>query len=791
MRVRRSTVAVLTTILVAYGATSSCTESDSSTATAQQKLPDGKSDSFGPLPETVAGLRVTRGAAAGYVSDKACKECHEDEWTSYQSVGMARSFYPPDPDHVVEDLPQTFHHARTGYYYEMSLQNGKYVLHRYCKDDAGRRFAEYKAQVAWVIGSGNHVRSYLSQTPSGELYQLPISWYTGKGFAMSPMYDRKGHQRFERMVDRGCMFCHNAYPETPVGSDLPHRSHRFPRQLPHGIGCQRCHGPGARHVQKANDPNASDEEIRSRILNPAHFTERQRQDLCMSCHLQPESIRSRMMVRSFQNPMYSLLPGKDLTDFVTYLDHGSATERRERFEINHHGYRLRQSPCYVKSEGKLGCTTCHDPHRKVPKVKHAEYYRKKCMQCHELTDCEMHEMGKTRDPAQSDCISCHMFEARPADVVHVTTTDHFIRRNKPGRDLTAPREEEFPARTELTILPYFPDRKRGDPLYPVYEGFGASYFPTKESLRKWRDAFERTRPHTVAAYVSVARGLLESGDHRGAIDLLNEAATKFQDDAPLHWILGIALLKARHVSAAVAQLERAQELDGSDPGIQAVLADAYWQAGARRKSLETYESAIRSRPNSWPTWQRYGFALYQMQDLDTALHAFRGAIALNPHDAYSYAIVGSILRAQGRTADMFRVLEQGASLLTEVRLDLAAAKLLTDDPKYRDPKAALALADTVAREQPANGRAHLHVAFALLLSGKISQAPTATETARTNGADPACCTALSVLYHTQQNERARVEPLLAQLANDLRRQSQERLRPQLVAYLRSLGLAPR
>ena len=71
MRVRRSTVALWTTILVAYVATSSCQESDSGsnskTAPVQQKLPDGKSDAFGPLPETVAGLRVTRGAAAGYV----------------------------------------------------------------------------------------------------------------------------------------------------------------------------------------------------------------------------------------------------------------------------------------------------------------------------------------------------------------------------------------------------------------------------------------------------------------------------------------------------------------------------------------------------------------------------------------------------------------------------------------------------------------------------------------------------------------------------------------------------
>lgn len=793
MRVSRAAISVTLIVLVALLATSSCEESDPAGPSTPNPakatpLPDGLSDRFGPLPESVAGHPVTRGAAPGYVSDQACKKCHAAEYESYQSMGMARSFYRPDVEKAVETLGETFHHARTGYRYVMSARDGKYFLARYCEDDQDRRFAEFETEVAWIIGSGNHVRSYLSQNERGELFQLPISWYTGKGFAMSPGYDRVHHQRFGRMVDRGCMFCHNAYPEVAVGSDLPHRSHLFPRKLPHGIGCQRCHGPGARHVEAAENEDAADEDIRGRILNPANFTERQREDLCMSCHLQPESVRGRMMPRSFTNPMYSWKPGKNLTDFIKYLDHGTEAERSNRFEINHHAYRLRQSRCYVQSPGKLSCLTCHDPHRKIPRIKQAAYYRKKCMQCHNLHDCEMEEMGKTIDPAKSDCVSCHMAKARPWDVVHVTTTDHLIRRKKPATDLTAAREEEFPEHRPLDIGPYFPTRTGSDPLFDVYKGFGVSYSPTKETNTQWRLAFEKTRPHSVAAFVTVGRGLLENGDTTGAISILSQAVKSFPDDAPAHWTLGSALLRADHVPAAVAELERALALDGGDPGIQGTLADAYWRAGARSKARSAYERALSSRPNSWKTWQSYGYALQQMGKRDDALHALQKAIALNPRDSYSYAVSAAILENQGRVGASFQILQQGATLSIDVEMDLVSSLLLTDDPTFHDPKDALARATTLAKIHPDNGRSHLHLALALLIAGDGASAATSIESARRHGGDPACCTALYALVAARRKDRDETGRLLEKLRSDLRQPNEERLRPRLLHRLRSLGL---
>ena len=46
-------------------------------------------------------------------------------------------------------------------------------------------------QIDYVIGSGNHVRSYLHRNAEGKLVELPVSWYSEKNgyWAMSQGYD--------------------------------------------------------------------------------------------------------------------------------------------------------------------------------------------------------------------------------------------------------------------------------------------------------------------------------------------------------------------------------------------------------------------------------------------------------------------------------------------------------------------------------------------------------------------------------------------------------------------------
>ena len=95
-------------------------------------------------------------------------------------------------------------------------------------------------QIDYVVGSGNHARTYLRQTLQGRLVELPINWYmwTKGGFwNMSPGFDRHDQPDLHGAVSGECIFCHTAYP---LSDDRKTRDDEqvFPATLPEGIDCQ-------------------------------------------------------------------------------------------------------------------------------------------------------------------------------------------------------------------------------------------------------------------------------------------------------------------------------------------------------------------------------------------------------------------------------------------------------------------------------------------------------------------------------------------------------------------------
>ncbi|HKO54561.1 MAG TPA: hypothetical protein VJ276_01715, partial [Thermoanaerobaculia bacterium] len=194
-------------------------------------------------PLAARGIRVTTGAAAGYVDDAVCAGCHAEIARSYREVGMARSFSRPRRATTIEDLGKPFVHARSHQVFEMVWRDDRLLFRRYQRDANGKPGNVLEQPVDWILGSGDHARVYLYQTPEGELYQLPVAWYgQTKSWGMAPGYDRPDHDGVSRRVRHECMFCHNAYPEIAETRDGYWRSQAFPRQLPEGTGCQRCHG---------------------------------------------------------------------------------------------------------------------------------------------------------------------------------------------------------------------------------------------------------------------------------------------------------------------------------------------------------------------------------------------------------------------------------------------------------------------------------------------------------------------------------------------------------------------
>jgi Tetratricopeptide repeat len=621
------------------------------------------------------GIAVTGGAAPGYVPDRVCGTCHADLARSYGEVAMARSFYRPGAAPPIEDFAAPpFAHGPSGQVFQMTRSGGRLVFRRWLAGagptagipaipptpptpptppntapgaPAGRGAGGpdgqvFETEVEWILGSGNHARTYLYRTPDGALFQLPLAWYTQEGrWGMAPGYDRPDHGGVLRRVTRECLFCHNAYPDVPAGSDAEGAPHLFPAVLPAGVGCQRCHGPGAEHVRRALGGVEPRPEIRAAIVNPARLAPALRDDVCFQCHLQPAVALSG--ARRLGRGDYSFRPGEPLPDYQAHVDiseEGTAgTGAGDRFEINHHAHRLRRSRCFTASAGQLSCLTCHDPHRTVPAAERAGHFRAACLTCHQEERLRAsHPPVAGVPPAAAapttdgpgkrdlDCVSCHMPKRRPRDVVHVVMTDHLIRRRPGGPELLAPLAESEPVLTGIELLEpgrlpagerelyrTLPVARTGvspDALTHLEKLVGAGADP---GLKLELALAELRRRRYAEAERLLAGWSAEARDGR----VLQALGTAWEG-------LGRA---AEAESAFRAALARP---DVDRPEVAARLGQLLGRLGRHREAAEVLAVAVAERPNLVAAWYRLGEAQAALGRKKDAAASFRRALAIDP-----------------------------------------------------------------------------------------------------------------------------------------------------------------
>ncbi len=613
---------------------------------------------FADDPLARFGLHETRGVAPGYVEDRACRFCHTDLWESYQHVGMARSFFRPGRERAIEDFEaKPFFHAPSGQHFKMELEDGKYRFSRWQEDEAGAPINVFTQQVDWVLGSGSTSRTYLYRTPGGELYQLPLAWYSQGGhWGMAPGFDRPDHLGVLRQVKRECMFCHNAYPEMPAGSDEGWKSDLFPAELPEGTGCQRCHGPGASHVRLAMTEPVDFGAVKAALVDLASLPTPRRDDVCDQCHLQPSVALAG--VRRFGKGDYSFRPGDALPDHHVLVDVTEERPREQRFEINHHPYRLRQSRCYQASGAALGCLDCHDPHRKVPPAEKAAHYRAACATCHESDACASPAMHGAA-AANADCVACHMPRRRTEDVVQVVMTDHKISRRAAGPEATAPlAEREPPIMLDVQLLQ--PERGVAGPEVELYRALIVARAGGQSGVERLQQMIGRLRPRELEPSLELVRGLLKKRRF-AEVSALAAALVPAHGENPqlLEWA-AIARAGSGGIAEAMALLERVLELDPARPEAWYNLGRLKLGRAGAPEALAHFDRALALRPILAPAWYQRGQALVAQGRPEDAMASFRRALEIDPTDTRSYLALAEQLAARGQTAEARRWLGHGA-----------------------------------------------------------------------------------------------------------------------------------
>lgn len=652
-----------------------------------------------------------------YADTRVCATCHAKIFESWQKTGMARSFQRPEVANSIEDFTtkNRFYHQASDTWFEMLRRNGRYYQRRWQIGFGSKETNVDEQAIDFVMGSGSHVRTYLHQTASGILQQLPLAWYSEKGgyWAMNPGYDIPDQPNARRKINYECMFCHNSYPKIPAGHEQMLAEPRFTGALPEGIDCQRCHGPGLRHVEIARTAGASAQSIRAAIVNPTRLSPERRQEVCFQCHLETTSFQFTHSIVKYDRDPFSYRPGESLADFILYFDHAPATphpvQTDDRFQIVNSVYRLRMSQCYLRSNGALQCTTCHDPHGVS-----APAYNRVCRECHATALTRRIATG--RHTAAADCVSCHMPKRRTQDVVHAVMTDHYIQRRKPAGDLVA----DIPERTGPETfyhgeeLPYYPQPFPAAPQSELYLGVAQvhannnsergiqrlanaidRYHPEQaefyvelgdalrynakpgDAVPRYREAL-RLKPDSLAGLLGLGRAFDATGDLARALDAFIRATKTVPDDA-FSWLqLGQTYIRLEWETDALSALRQALTLDPGVPETHYALALLLSKPGGDAARAEAeWREAIRLQPDYSQARMNLANFLFQHNRSGEAAYHFEYALRVRPDYALAHLNYALMLRSLGRKTEAADHLRRAVSS-PDANIQSAARRALAE-----------------------------------------------------------------------------------------------------------------
>ena len=284
-----------------------------------------------------------------YIGSHACAECHPGEYALYQRSGHARTFRLAHERALSSQLDgvRVADPEWPGVSWAFSRKDGEFWIER---NDDGRveRFV-----VDYVFGSGAHASTFvtLADLAGPRAIEHRITHYRHEGkLGITPGQGGKvraaGTQPWGRELSPRttikCFRCHTTELSSRGDSEID------PATMIPNVACERCHGPGRRHVELAR--SGAGEEFLSMPMGSGSWTADSQLELCAKCHRDPNLL-----------PPEIFRPGDP---------------QLARFQP----IGITQSRCFQRSEGALSCLNCHDPHARSSTD--TARYEQVCLGCH-------------------------------------------------------------------------------------------------------------------------------------------------------------------------------------------------------------------------------------------------------------------------------------------------------------------------------------------------------------------------------------------------------------------------
>ncbi len=540
-----------------------------------------------------------------YVGIETCRSCHNDIYQSFIQTGMGQSFELATRAKSAADFSKkhvVYDRFNDMYYKPWWKGDSMFVTEFRLKGkDTIYQRSEH---VDYIIGSGQHTNSHLMNV-NGYVYQLPLTWYAQKGqWDLPPGFEDGRNVRFDRSIGFECMSCHNAMPAMEE-----HSGNKFVN-IPRGIDCERCHGPGEVHVKEKLAGHLVDtvNGIDYTIVNPGNLPWERQIDVCQRCHLQGNAV---------------LKPGKKFNDFRPGMDLSTIVDiympkykgNEDEFIMASHAQRLQQSKCFLSTatngkfaNTKLTCITCHNPHVSV-KVTGKQVFNNACAKCHtSATDCK--EKESVRLAQQNNCWGCHMPKSGTIDIPHVTVTDHRIR---------------------------IPLSKQKFNQIKEFAGIYCINNPSSDVFTKGKaylNYFEKFEGEPVS--LDSATGLL-SGEYSIAETDLTEAR--------------IHLMYLRSDWNGISRAAQSLKVnDITQPWTCYRIGQAYHNQGALEQAQSWYNRAVVLAPGNLDFINKQGTTCIELNDLQKGINILEHSLSLNPKQPDAWTNLGFAYLQQGNSA---------------------------------------------------------------------------------------------------------------------------------------------
>ena len=590
------------------------------------------------------------GPDAQYVGIDLCAECHVDQARTYRESQMGRSLKPATIDRSVARFEnvQPVYDPHNDFYYHPSNRGDSLFLTEFRLDGADTVYTRTE-KIDYIVGSGQHTNSHMMEV-NGYVYQMPLTWYAQKGkWDLPPGFDGGRSWRFERAIEVECMSCHNAMPGYVKGSD-----NRYDI-VPHGIDCERCHGPGSVHVEekKSGIVVNTKKEIDYSIVNPRKLPPDLQFDVCQRCHLQgiavPRSATSSIDFR----------PGMRLGDHMdVYFPR--YTDSLSQFIMASHPDRLRMSECRSPSSVLAGqteplpCIACHDPHVPIETLGR-DHYNSACISCHSPPESDgCSESPDVRAAVADDCSSCHMPVVSSIDIPHVTITDHFIRVPDSVKGIVE-TEKSFVRLASLTTARPT-EQQLGEGYLAYYEQFN-NVQQFLDSAAVYLMRAQRNDPAGGMTRALVRMWYLQK-DFENIAQLGESGGLSNNEEAWTYYRVGEAYSNLERHDRARQYYGMAVDRAPDHLWFRTKLAASRVALGQPEAAIAIYDAVLADNPLFHHAYNNRGYAWVLVGDFAKAEGDFEKALSLDPDTKQALANLASLYFNTGRASAALELVDR-------------------------------------------------------------------------------------------------------------------------------------